>query len=467
MSNSDISKVPPQAIELEEAILGSFMIDKNAVSQYIDTVKEEYFYKDAHKCIFKAIQSLNKKGDAIDLLTITEELKSTDELDVVGGIYTLAQLSGKVSSTENLEYHIKIITQKYLRRALIQSSDTAVKQAYDESEDIFDTIRAASSSIDDMTGVLVRRDVSTSAEVVTATLQELQRKQKEGFSGLPSGFTQFDSLYGGFHNTDLVILAARPGMGKTSFALSIMYNMAVNNNIPVGIFSLEMSEEQLITRLLSYETQIPTESFRKLNLSDNDWAVLSSNAGRVADAPIYICDTPALSIFDIRAKARQLKEKHDIKFLIIDYLQLANSDGSSRKARSENDEVTKISQTLKAIAKELNIPVLALSQLNRDVEKRSDKKPMLADLRASGSIEQDADSVLFLYRPDYYEDNDEISESGYTELLIRKNRHGACGKSEITFKHELTQFVSPADDYSFVASGIEENPNYYESQTPF
>ena len=402
---SGLGKLPPQALDLEEAVLGALMLEKDALSAVIDILKPDVFYKDSHQKIFEAIQALFQRSSPVDILTVTAQLRQQGDLEMIGGAYYITELTNRVASAANIEYHARIISQKFIQRELIRISTEIISNAYEDTTDIFDLLDHAEKNLFDIAQNNLRRDSRKMDDIIRESLDNLEKiKDKvDGLTGVPSGFTALDRITSGWQPSDLVIIAARPAMGKTAFVLSCARNAAVQFNKPVVFFSLEMSSVQLVNRLISGETEIEQEKIKRGHLAEWEWQKLHSKIGTLTEAPLFIDDTPALNIFEFRAKCRRLKAQYDIQMIIIDYLQLMHgkSDG---KGGNREQEIGSISRALKSVAKELNVPVIALSQLSRAVETRpgAAKKPMLSDLRESGSIEQDADMVLFLYRPEYY-----------------------------------------------------------------
>ncbi|MCO5249136.1 MAG: replicative DNA helicase [Chitinophagales bacterium] len=458
-------KLPPQARELEEAVIGALLIDKEALNEVIDILKSEVFYVEAHKIIFNAINQLFDKSEPIDLLTVAQQLRKNGELDLIGGAYYLSELTNKVASAANIEYHSRIVIQKHIQRKLIEISNTIIKDAYEDTTDVLELLDKAEKNIFSVAEQNLKRGSNNMKGLLSETLEEINeiRNKESGLVGVPSGFTHLDAVTGGWQKSDLVIIAARPAMGKTAFVLNIARTAAVDYNIPVAVFSLEMSATQLVKRLMSTETEIEAHKIHQGKLSDQEWDVLSRRSEKLANAPIYINDTPGLNIFEFRAQCRRLKSAHDIQMVIIDYLQLmsGNSDG---KGSTREQEISSISRALKGIAKELNIPVLALSQLSRAVESRTgEKRPQLSDLRESGAIEQDADMVLGLYRPEYYgftEDANKESTQGLTEIIIMKNRHGSVETIKLEFVKEYTKFKE-WNQYGYqLANANYETSNY-------
>ncbi|TXB65095.1 replicative DNA helicase [Vicingus serpentipes] len=438
-------KLPPQAVDLEEAVLGALMLEKEAVNTAIDILQAKSFYKDAHQKIFACIQDLFTRSEPIDILTVTQDLKQKGELDIVGGAYYITQLTNRVASAANIEFHARVIAQKYIQRELIRISSNIITEAYDETTDVFTLLDKAESNLFAVAEGNLNKSYDSMSDLIRESIKKIEtaKNQEEGVIGVASGFTALDRVTSGWQPSDLVIIAARPAMGKTSFVLSLMRNAAVDFKMPVAFFSLEMSSVQLVTRLISAESEISSEKLRSGNLRNDEIQQIHSRITGLAEAPIFIDDTAGLSVFELRAKARRLKAQHNIQLLIIDYLQLMTA-GGDHKGGNREQEISTISRSLKSIAKELNIPVLALSQLSRAVETRGgDKKPMLSDLRESGSIEQDADMVQFLHRPDYYgitEDEDGNSTVGIANIIIAKHRNGAVCDVQLRFINELAKF---------------------------
>ena len=446
-------KLPPQAIELEQAVLGAMMIDKKGVDDVIDILSPETFYKQEHQHIYNAIYGLFKDSQPIDLLTVSDRLIKDGNLQLAGGDAYLINLTQKVSSSAHIEFHARIVLQKFIQRKLITISNDIIQEAYDETTDVFDLLDSAEAKLFEVSQGSLKRSSETAEGLVAQALQKIEEISKtEGMSGIPSGFTKLDSLTSGWQPSDLVILAARPGMGKTAFVMSMAKNIAIDFNTPVAIFSLEMSSVQLITRMISSETGISSGKLKKGDLADHEWQQLNVKVKKLADAPIFIDDTPSLSIFDLRAKARRLASQHGVKIVIIDYLQLMTAGNS--KGGNREQEISMISRNLKALAKELEIPVIALSQLSRAVETRGgSKRPMLSDLRESGAIEQDADIVSFIFRPEYYgntewDDDDHTPCEGQAELIIAKHRNGGLENIRLKFTGHLAKF-SDLEDTSF------------------
>lgn len=449
----DIGKLPPQAKELEEAVLGALMLEKDAYSIISDILKPESFYDPVHQLIFGAIQGLAMQQKPVDVLTVVEELKRRGELDTAGGASYIAELSEKVASAAHIEYHARIIAQKYLARELISFSSDVTQQAFDETVDVDDLMQETEGRLFEISQRNVKKDVIQINPVIREAMNNIQvaANRKDGMSGLPTGFKELDKLTSGWQNSDLIIIAARPAMGKTAFVLSMAKNMALDYDTPVGVFSLEMSNVQLVNRLIVNVCQIKGESIKSGRLSEDEWERLDKNHKFLYNAPIYIDDTPSLSVFELRTKARRLVREHGVKILIIDYLQLMNASGMSFGSREQ--EVSTISRSLKGLAKELNIPIVALSQLNRGVENRQGtegKRPQLADLRESGAIEQDADIVCFIHRPEYYritEDERGNSLIGMAEIIVAKHRNGPTDIARMRFDNEYARFQN-VDEYA-------------------
>lgn len=444
--NLQKGKIPPQAVDLEEVVLGAMLIDKKGVDEVIDILKPEAFYKESHQHIFTAIKSLFEDGQPIDLLTVSSYLKKEKKLESIGGDFYLIQLTQKVSSSAHIEYHSRIVLQKYIQRSLIQISTEIIEEAYDEGTDVFDLLDNAESKLYEVTQGNINKSSETAQNLVIQAKKRIEEiSNQKGLSGIPSGFDELDDLTSGWQPSDLIIIAARPGMGKTALTLSMARNITVEQNIPVAFFSLEMSSVQLITRLISSETELSSEKLRTGKLEQYEWEQLNVKVKSLEKAPLFIDDTPSLSIFDLRAKARRLSSQHGIKLIIVDYLQLMTS-GSSNKTGNREQEISTISRNLKALAKELNVPVIALSQLSRAVETRGGtKRPLLSDLRESGAIEQDADIVSFIYRPEYYGieewDDDMASPTkNEAEFIVSKHRNGGLDNIRMKFIGKFGRF---------------------------
>lgn len=448
---------PPAAPEIEASVLGAMMIEKEAVAKAVELLTPSAFYVKAHQLIFEAMVSLFEAGEAIDTVTVYEELKKREQLDETGGAVYLSRISQNISSAANIEYHAKIILEKEILRGLITSSHQIARSAYEGTDDAFDLLDQAERKIFEITESHLKKTFTGMDRAVRDALEYIEAihsKSNIKFS-VPTGFYELDDMLGGFQKSDLIIIAARPSMGKTAFALSLARNAAIDNKIPVGIFSLEMSTMQLIIRMLCAEGRLNAHLVRTGKLPHEEGVKLSKNAHKLIEAPVYVDDTPAQSVLEIRAKARRLKHEKNIGMIIIDYLQLMQGPSN---AESREREISHISRSLKSLAKELNIPVIALAQMNRAVETRTDKRPQLSDLRESGSIEQDADVVMFLYRPEYYGikvDHEGNSVEGVTEIIIGKQRNGPTGDVKLAFIKEYARFENLAharqlEEYSIV-----------------
>ena len=446
--NLEKGKLPPQTLELEEAVLGAMMIDKKGVDEVIDILQPEAFYKDAHKYIFEAIFQLFTDSQPVDLLTVSAQLRKNGKLELAGGDYYLIQLTQKISSSAHIEFHSRIILQKFIQRSLIKISSEIIEDSYDESTDVFDLLDKAESKLYDITQGNIKRSSETAQSLVIQAKKRIEEiAGKEGLSGVATGFDSLDKVTSGWQPSDLIIIAARPGMGKTAFVLSMARNVAIDYGHPVALFSLEMSSVQLITRLISSETGLSSEKLRTGKLEKHEWEQLSIKVKNLEKAPLFIDDTPSLSIFDLRAKSRRLASQHGIKLIIVDYLQLMTAGGNNGKGSGNREqEISTISRNLKALAKELGVPVIALSQLSRAVETRpGHKRPLLSDLRESGAIEQDADIVSFIYRPEYYkldewDDEGNSPTQGQAEFIIAKHRNGSLENVKLKFIGSLGKF---------------------------
>ncbi len=446
-------KVPPQAPELEEAVLGASMLEKDTFAQVLEIIQsEECFYLDAHQKIYSAMRRLFDKGTPVDLLTITEELRKTNELEIIGGAYYLTRLTMSVLSSAHVEAHARIVMEKFIQRELIRISGAVIGDAYEDSTDVFDLLDKAESSLYEITDKHLRKNFKSLQDVLVKTMNEIDenRNKTDDITGVPSGFTGLDRLTAGWQKTDLIILAARPSVGKTAFALNLAMNASMNaaKQFPVAVFSLEMGAGQIVKRMLSAVSEVHMEAITRGKMAEHEFIQMSQRMTKLAQAKIFIDDQAALNIFELRAKARRLKQKHDIQLIIIDYLQLMQA--SVEKGGNREQEISKISRDLKALAKELEVPIIALSQLNRSVETRKESKiPQLSDLRESGAIEQDADLVMFLYRPEYHGiTNDAMGETieGETHIHIAKHRNGSTGMEKVRFIKEYQKFVDMEDN---------------------
>lgn len=452
--SKQVGQMPPQAVELEEAVLGAIMIEKNAILGIQEILVSDSFYHDAHQLIYQAALELSAAIEPIDLYTVGEQLKKNGHLAAVGGMAYLTGLTQKVGSASHLEYHAKIVAQKYVQRQLISAATSIQKTAFSDEHDVEELVNHAEKAIFEIAEGNIRRDVQSSKDVVSKAMQmiEAAATKPDGMSGVPSGFTDLDRLTLGWQPSDLVIIAARPSMGKTAFVLTLARNIAVDYNRAVAFFSLEMSSVQLMIRLLIGESQISSTTIKTGRLSPDEWKTLEVSTKPLTQAQLFIDDTPALSIFEFRSKARRLKMNHKVELIIIDYLQLMTAGTVDSRGGNREQEVAMISRSLKAIAKELDVPILALSQLNRSVESRGGtKRPQLSDLRESGAIEQDADIVAFIHRPEYYgmtETEDGTPTPGLAEIIVAKHRNGAVDTVRLRFRHEQAKFVD-WDDTGF------------------
>ena len=463
---TDITGVtPPQSIELEQAVLGALMLEKDAIIDVQEYLSADTFYSEEHKIIYKAIQDLSFEMKAIDLFTVTEKLKSQKELTKVGGAAYLAQLTQRVASAAHIEFHAKIIAQKYVQRELIRSATEIQRRSYDEEVDVTELIGFAEQEIFKVSEGNVKRSVQSASDILHKAIKQIEAAAKTAgeYNGVRSGFTDIDSITLGWQPSDLIIIAARPSMGKTAFVLTMARNMAVELKSPVAFFSLEMSSVQLMNRLIVAETQLQSKDLRTGNLSPAQWAHLEKQTLELGRAPLFIDDTPALSVYEFRSKARRLKTQHDIKIIIIDYLQLMTAASPETRGNREQ-EVSLISRTLKAIAKELDVPIIALSQLSRNVENRGgSKRPQLSDLRESGAIEQDADVVAFIHRPEYYgltTNEQGLSTAGMAEIIIAKHRNGEVTDVPLRFVKEQAKFM---DADSSITADVLNGGGYSES----
>jgi replicative DNA helicase len=445
----DFGKVPPQANDMEEAVLGAVMLEKEAVITILDILKPESFYREAHQKIFKAISDLSSREFPVDLYTVTEELRSHHELDSVGGPVYLTQLTSKVVSAANVDFHARIVAQKYIQRELIRVSTEIQTRSFDDTYDVTELLDYSENALFQIAEGNIKREVAPINVVIKEAIKEIEKagKSEDALVGTPSGFTKLDRLTSGWQKSELIIIAARPSMGKTAFALSMARNMAIDHGKKVAIFSCEMSSIQLVNRLIIAETDIPGDKIKNGRLSEEEWKQLETRIKKLVQAPIFIDDTPAISIFELRAKCRRLMAQHKLDIVIVDYLQLMSGP---ENAGSREQEVSTISRSLKSIAKELNIPILALSQLNRSVEMRGGtKRPLLSDLRESGAIEQDADMVVFIHRQDKFgipTFEDGSSTKGIAEIILAKNRNGPVDDVKLRFREEKAQFVD-IDDF--------------------
>ena len=472
----EAGKVPPQAVDVEEAVLGAMMIEPNCVPDVLERLTAECFYKEANRKIFSAISALSKDHEPVDIFTVAEALKRTGDLEAVGGPYYLSLLSSKVGAAAHVEYHVNILLQKHIQRELITISAEVQRDSFDDSIPVDDLLNNAQQKLFELAERNMKRETLPVQDVLKDTVAEIEANQDrtDGLSGVPSGFTGIDKVTLGWQESDLVIIAARPSMGKTAFVLTMARNMAVVHHIPVAFFSLEMSSKQLVKRLLVSETGLSSEKIRGgKRLLDYELVQLHERIKDLSAAPLFIDDTPSISIYELRSKVRRLVRNAGVKLIIIDYLQLMTGPPELRGMREQ--EVSNISRSLKAIAKEMSIPVIALSQLSRDVEKRGGNKiPQLSDLRESGAIEQDADIVMFIHRPDYYGTEDEGAVPGQAQIIIAKHRNGSTDVVPMIFRKNEARFVDaneggfivPEDDVEEY-QGVESSMNNSEFEQEY
>jgi len=436
----ELGKIPPHDIDAEQAVLGSMLTDKEAVNAAIETLKEDAFYRDDNKAIYQAIMNLYSKSEPIDIITLKDELESMDKFEQVGGFEYLASLPDKVPTTANVQKYIKIVEEKSILRKLIRTANEIIELGYSPTEDVEDIMDGAEKRIFDIMQSKNQKGYTPIKDVLVESFTKLEElyNRKQHITGVPTGFAELDYKTAGLHGSELILVAARPAMGKTAFALNIAANAALRGNAPVAIFSLEMSKDQLVNRILCSEAMVDSNKVRTGKLEEDDWVKLAGSIGPLSESEIYIDDTPGISVMEIRTKCRKLKMEKDIGLVVIDYLQLVQ--GSNKRGGSREQEISEISRSLKILAKEINVPVIALSQLSRAVEQRPDHRPMLSDLRESGAIEQDADIVMFLYRDDYY--NKESEEKDIAEVIIAKQRGGSTGTVKLLWMGNFTKFVN-------------------------
>lgn len=464
--------MPPQATEIEESVLGALILDQDALSNSIDIIRPEYFYSEENATIFRVISHLFAEGKPVDILTVSERLKKDGSLEAVGGNYKLVSLTSRITSAAHIEYHVRLLSEKYIQRELIRVSTETLRDAYDETSDVLDLLDKTETKFLEINDSNFNSDILGMDTLVRNTIMDIEKNQTlaEDASGLLTGFRTLDNKIGGFQKGTLVILAARPAMGKTALAINIARNMAVDFHKPVAIFSLEMTASELTSRLISAETSIEGRKFKANGkLSEAEKEYIREKTNSLVKAPIYIDDNPGLTIFELRAKCRRLKQKYDIQMVFIDYLQLMQG-GDAVKGGNREQEISYISRQLKALSKELSIPILALSQLSRAVETRGgSKKPVLSDLRESGAIEQDADIVMFIYRPAYYGEGGEDDER-LAKVIIAKHRAGETGEADLNFINQYVRFENRMDDIgynSFDSTLVESKMNYEETDNPF
>lgn len=434
-----LGRIPPQNVEAEQSVLGSMILDKDAISTVSEFIKGEDFYRNDHKEIFDAIIDLYELDKPVDLVTLIERLKQRNSLDTVGGVEYLSHISSGVPTTSNVKYYAKIVEEKALLRRLIKSAGDIMNMGYEASEDVSYIMDDAERQIFDLVQRRNSKGVFQLKDVLIDSINKIEEiyNNKGKLSGVSTGFTDLDHKTSGLQPSDLIIVAARPAMGKTSFCLNIAQSVAIHSKVPVAFFSLEMAKEQLVNRMIWSEALVDSQKIRTGNLDDDDWQKIARVIGPMSEAPIYIDDTPGISVTEIRAKCRKLKMRKNIGLVVIDYLQLMQGRG---KSESRQQEISEISRSLKILAKELNVPVIALSQLSRSAETRSDHKPVLSDLRESGAIEQDADIVMFLYRDDYY--NPETEKKNIAEVILAKHRNGATGSVDLVWLGQYTKFAN-------------------------
>ena len=473
---TDDAKIQPQDKEIEDAVLGALMLERDAYAIVCDLLRPESFYDPGNQKIYAAINKLGVMQQPIDMLTVTQQLRADGALDDVGGPVRISELTSNVASSAHIEYHARIVAQKFLARRLISFCSEIDKKSFDESYDIDDLLQEAEGKLFEISQGNLKKDFTQIDPVINSAMEQIEAagKRESGLSGLQTGFHNLDKLTSGWQNSDLIIIAARPAMGKTAFVLSMAKNMAVDYNTPVAIFSLEMSNLQLVNRLISNVCEIEGEKIKSGRLSRQEWEQLNSRVRSLFSAPLYVDDSPSLSILELRTKARRLVKEHGVKIIIIDYLQLMNATGM--KFGSREQEVSMISRSLKQLAKELNIPVIALSQLSRKVEERNDgnKRPQLSDLRESGAIEQDADIVCFIHRPEYYTRSTTDAENrdirGMAEFIVAKHRSGSVDDIEMTFVARFARFQNRSEPMPFekgtMASKINDDPGPQEVYIP-
>lgn len=436
-----INKIPPQNIDAEQSVLGAMLLDQEAIYKVIEIIKPEDFYRDSHRMIYQAILNLNEKNQPVDMITVSEELRQTGTLEQAGGVSYVATLASLVPTAANVEYYAQIVEEKSLLRTLIQLSNRVTTMGYEGSSDVQELLDQVEQSLAELSNRRQSDGFSPMSDILIETFKQIEQihKNKGQLTGITTGFLDLDRMTTGFQKSDLLILAARPSMGKTALGLMFALNAAIKDKEPTAIFSLEMSKDQLVKRMLCSEAMVDQQKLRSGMLEPEDWARLTEVAGYLAEAPIYIDDTPGIAVNEMRAKCRRLQAEKGLGLVVIDYLQLMQG---SRRIESRQQEIAEISRSLKGLAKELNVSVVALSQLSRAVEQRQDKKPIMSDLRESGSIEQDADIIMFIYREDYY--NPETENQNIAELIIAKQRNGPVGTVKLAFLKEFTKFVNLA-----------------------
>lgn len=453
-----VGKLPPRDTDIEEAVIGALMLEKDAYMAVYDILVPDSFYDPVNRRIFEAISTLGLNQRPIDMMTVTEQLRKEGALEEVGGAVHITELTARVYTAAHVEYHAKIIAQKYLARRLITFASSIENQAFDESNDVDELLQEAEGKLFEISQTQLKREVTQIDPVITMALEQIQAaaNNDSGLSGLPTGYTDLDKITSGWQNSDLIIIAARPAMGKTAFVLSMAKNIAVDYSMPIAIFTLEMANVQLVKRLISNIAELKGDQIKSGQLSAEEWDRLNSRLANVYTAPLYLDETPGLSITELRTKARRLVREHGVRMIMIDYLQLMNASGM--KLGSREQEVSTISRSLKALAKELNIPIIALSQLNRATETREDKRPVLSDLRESGAIEQDADIVCFIHRPEYYTKSGEDAAGndirGLAEIIIAKHRSGAVGTVKLRFTSKFARFENWDNAYESISDVV-------------
>ena len=436
----ELGKVPPHDVEAEQAVIGSMLTDKDSVISAVETLKDEDFYREDNKVIYGAIMNLYNRGEPVDIITLKDELVSLGKFEAVGGLEYLAELPEKVPTTANVDKYIKIVEEKSMLRTLIKTANELIVLGYDQTQEVEDIMDVAEKKIFNVMQRKNQKGYSSMKDILVESFTQLEElyNRKQHITGVPTGFADLDYKTAGLHNSDLILVAARPAMGKSAFALNIASYAAVKANVPVAIFSLEMSKEQMGNRILCSEAMVDSNKVRTGKIEDEDWAKLAMASRELSESQIFIDDTPGISIMEIRAKCRKMKLEKNIGLVVIDYLQLVQ--GSSKKGGSREQEISEISRSLKILAKEINVPVIALSQLSRAPEQRPDHRPMLSDLRESGAIEQDADIVMFLYRDDYY--NEDSEKKNIAEVIIAKHRAGSTGTVELLWLGNYTKFAN-------------------------
>ncbi len=474
---NESGKLPPQAVDMEQAVLGAMMLEKNAVTDVIDILTPNSFYDPKHQYIYNAIRELFGSSNPIDILTVTNKLRQNGEIEAAGGAVYISQLTSRIASSAHVEFHARIIAEKFIKRELIKMSGEVIRDAYDDTSDVFDVLNKAEGDLFKIAENNMGKNADSMQNVVRMAIEEIEKasQNSDGISGVPTGFFDLDKVTAGWQRSDMIVIAARPAMGKTAFVLSMARNTAVDHNMGVAFFSLEMSSVQLVKRLIASETRLNAEKLRKGDLKEHEFQQLHSRITKLATAPLFIDDTPGISIFDLRAKCRRLKMQHDIQMVIIDYLQLMTAGGNKNGGNREQ-EISSISRSIKEIAKELNVPIIALSQLSRSVEQRGgDKRPVLSDLRESGAIEQDADIVSFIYRPEYYgftQDEDGNSNQGVGEIIIAKHRNGSLERVRLQFVGEYARFENinnfeeeELPTHNTIPSGMSANTDFDQQST--